>query len=427
MKVQIGLIKVVDRARKAFPHIQELMDSIEKIGLLHPIVVHDDKDGTFRLLAGECRLRAHLMLGRSEIDVTTREDLPEKEKLLIELEENTKREDLPWTEKCELMQKLDSGRRELHGSASKGNPGGHSNEKLAAMVGASTANVAKQVQFGKMMMDRPDVAEKVKTLPMNAAFKKFQQLIEAESLTRQADEGLIEMSSDLRLGSCLDLIGKISDNSIDCVVTDPPYGIPSLVQNGRTASASGRPTSYKMLLSDGDNSDMDGVTSILEELIPELARVLKHGSHLYMFFCNEMYPVLMGLLKDNNFLVSPVPLIWSKMRTTHPFNGYGWPASYEPILFAQLGEKKRRLKSGRGDVILCKPASQTDRIHPFEKPQELLRILIEQSTYKGQVVLDPFAGSGATLLAAKSLGRSCIGFELNNEHYQLAQKRLMER
>ena len=426
MDIEIKNIRVLNRARKEFPHIEELMGSIKKLGLLHPVVVHDDEDGKVTLLAGECRLRACLMLGWSKIPTTTRLGLDDKTKTLIELEENLRREDLSWTERAELMLRLDQGKRDELGSASKGNPDGHSMAKLAAFTGQSVSHAAQQVQFAKMMNDRPDIADRVKTLPFHAAFKKFKHLVKSEDMERQALAGLIEVDNDLRLGDALDLIKDIPTNSIDCIVTDPPYGIENLQSTKTSKSTSSSPTVYKMMLEDGDNSTMAGVTALMEELMPELARVLKPGGHMYMFLCNEMYPVLIKLMRDNGFLPSPVPIIWNKMRSTHPFNGYCYCASYEPILFAQLGSKDRRLNSAKSDIINIKPVSTNDRIHPFAKPLDLLQILIEQSTYKGQVVLDPFAGSAATLRAAKRCGRSCIGFEKSNEHYQLAQSLLIK-
>lgn len=62
--------------------------------------------------------------------------------------------------------------------------------------------------------------------------------------------------------------------------------------------------------------------------------------------------------------------------------------------------------------------------HPTQKPLELMKALIELSTKKNQLILDPFAGSGTTLLAAKELNRNYIGFELNNNYFNIAQERL---
>ena len=66
------------------------------------------------------------------------------------------------------------------------------------------------------------------------------------------------------------------------------------------------------------------------------------------------------------------------------------------------------------------------KIHPFQKPQGLLCYLIKQSTQLGQTVLDPFAGSGATVVAARATGRTGLGFEIDEGHFNQAQARLLK-
>ena len=160
-------------------------------------------------------------------------------------------------------------------------------------------------------------------------------------------------------------------------------------------------------------------------LAPALFRVLKPRGHIYMFFCNEMYPVLMKVLQDTGFIMSPVPVIWDKGRTTGPFMGYTYTASYEPVLFGHKPPRKKRLADPCRDIIVEKIVSSDKKLHPFEKPQGLLRYFIRQSTNMGGLILDPFAGSGATLIAAKAEGRMGIGFEIDGDNFRKAQKRLL--
>ena len=122
--------------------------------------------------------------------------------------------------------------------------------------------------------------------------------------------------------------------------------------------------------------------------------------------------------------MNSVPLIWQKGSAAAMFKGYEYPSDYEPILFGHASEKTKRLMSPCRATLDFKPISAKLKLHPFEKPQDLLRYLIEQSTMKGELVLDPFAGSGASLLAAKESGRSYLGFEIDKEHFLKAQARL---
>ena len=75
-------------------------------------------------------------------------------------------------------------------------------------------------------------------------------------------------------------------------------------------------------------------------------------------------------------------------------------------------------------MIKVKATHSDTGLHPTQKPLELMKILIELTTIENQVVLDPFAGSGTTLLAAKMLNRQYIGFENNPEYYNAAVERL---
>lgn len=76
------------------------------------------------------------------------------------------------------------------------------------------------------------------------------------------------------------------------------------------------------------------------------------------------------------------------------------------------------------NVLSIKANSFDTGLHPTQKPLELMKILIELTTIENQIVLDPFAGSGTTLLAAKQLNRQYIGFETNKEYYDIAKQRL---
>ena len=124
--------------------------------------------------------------------------------------------------------------------------------------------------------------------------------------------------------------------------------------------------------------------------------------------------------------VRPSPLIWDKKRTTSPFRGLDYSPSTELILFAAKAPRERKLTEPSRELLSFSPIDSRARVHPFEKPQELLRFLIKQSTFQSHMVLDPFAGSASTLIAARSLGRKSLGFELDEERFLGAQQRLLE-
>jgi site-specific DNA-methyltransferase (adenine-specific) len=111
------------------------------------------------------------------------------------------------------------------------------------------------------------------------------------------------------------------------------------------------------------------------------------------------------------------PLIWDKCAIGM---GYHYRARYEFILFFEKG--KRKLNNlGTADVL---PFKRVWRGYPTEKPVDLLKVLIEQSTEPNEIVIDPFFGSGSTLMAAMELNRKYWGNDISDEAHQHFQMRL---
>lgn len=94
---------------------------------------------------------------------------------------------------------------------------------------------------------------------------------------------------------------------------------------------------------------------------------------------------------------------------------------YEMILF---GAKGRRLLNGSRDSNIVPCYRTGNKIHPTQKPVELMSYFIEKSSDRGEVVLDPFMGSGTTPLAALQVGRRYVGIEKDGEYYRVAYERI---
>jgi len=319
----------------------------------------------------------------------------------------------------------------LEGSSGRASQGSGDNEgkwslkKLADKTGKSTATLSIQINLAKKLNERPDLKERVQNLPMYVAIKKVKQIEEQERMERLSKDGLLEIRHDLLLGSCVDLLADLSDSSIDLVITDPPFGIDVLEHD--IISQKGGPSdsqSYKQVANANDNMARDDVMALLDEVIPLLFQKMKPGSHFYMFFGWSLYDHIVRKMRSEGFVVQHVPIIWDKGRTTTPFMGYYYASSYEPVLFGCKPPRDKRLINPCKDIVLHKPVESKKKIHVFEKPLELLKYFILQSTNKGDLILDPFAGSGSSLVAGLELGRSVKGFELSKANFMRAQKRL---
>jgi len=406
--------------------LKGLMESIEKYGVIHPPVVVPREDGNYDLVAGERRLRSMILLGWKEVPVTFRDDLNEIEKKEVELEENLRRQNLEWTEEIELIRQIDEVKRTIHGSAMPGKEGdkGWSQEKTAELIGKSKAAVQMSVQFSKLLNARPDIKEMVKGMPLTVAMRVAEKKLEGEELKRQADAGKLKVSAKLLNGDARELIKSVQSDSIGLIITDPPFGIPQI--ESMEGEDRGSVQSYTSKLKHTDNLSVSEAEELMKVMAQEMFRVLKPASHIYVFFGFELYHQWFGTLCDAGFDMNPVPIIWSKGKTTVPFRGYDYAACYEPVLFGHKPPRERRLEAACSSIIEFSPDHSKLKLHPFQKPQLLLEYFIKQSSRLGEVVLDPFAGSGATLVASIVTGREALGFELNEEHYLASQKLILD-
>lgn len=206
-------------------------------------------------------------------------------------------------------------------------------------------------------------------------------------------------------GDCREVVRDLPAESIDLVVTDPPYGM-----------------NYDSGYS-GATVHLDGTRLCLRmyrELLPLISRTMRPNSHLYWFTRWDVWP-------DAYDAIAPhIPvrnaLICDK---GHPGMGnlevYGY--SYEMAVFASKGHRK--LNGGRpNSVFRMTPVPHGRRVHPTEKPIGLLTDWITRSSNTDETVLDPFAGSGTTLVAARNIGRRAIGVEIDERYCEAAAARL---
>ena len=150
---------------------------------------------------------------------------------------------------------------------------------------------------------------------------------------------------------------------------------------------------------------------------------LKDDRHAYVFIGITKKDARIKLLEEAGFGVDSIPLIWSKGTSSAAAQPEGWSRSYESILHCTKG--KRPLNRNPLDVLNYKIVPSRLRINPTsEKPVALMQMLIEVSTLPGELVLDPFAGSGATGEAAFRAKRDCILVEKDKDSYNSLCERM---
>ncbi len=431
MKVPIKTIKIEksndpsSRARNDFGDIERLILSIKEHGFIHPLLVGklDEPEGDYEyiLIVGERRLRAAVLVGLSDVPVTTRDNTAPDERKALELEENVIRKDFNWAEGNECLLQLHELRQRIHGPATHSpNNEGWGARQTADILGRSLGSIGGDLKLAQALRDRPDLRKKVIHLPKAAARKIVNQTIEAEKLRALVDSKGIDIGVELKLGNCCSLIDEIPDCSIDLLLTDPPFANPGILATGVTDKATYNVTESNV-------SNWETMLPVYKILIPKLAKKLKIGAHVYIF-CGMgiVYTTLMELLGKSGFLMDDLPIIWHKERVSTMAKDFHYVSCYEACLFGHNGLLKRSLWKPRPNLIAVPAIAGQLRVHPLQRPDELLRIMIENSTSPGHVVLDCFAGSGSTLKVARDLQRKAIGFELDEGNYLRAMQWLEE-
>jgi len=205
------------------------------------------------------------------------------------------------------------------------------------------------------------------------------------------------MDNKLLLGDCLEKLKGLVDNSVDVVITDPPYGTKT---NQR-----------------GDSFMVGEFSNVLPLALPEIYRVLKPDGAFYCF--TSWTQMAEWLLRFQQYFKLQNILIWDKQRHSGCYSPSSWQFTWEGVFFGIKG--KRNVRKYQRDVLI---SNEKGKRQAMQKPVDIIEQMILASSDEGMVILDPFAGTGSTLLAAKNTKRKYIGIEISKEFVEIANKRL---
>lgn len=206
----------------------------------------------------------------------------------------------------------------------------------------------------------------------------------------------------------------IPDESIDLVVTDPPYKI---VTGGDSDGANSRRP--KGVLK-GNRKLFKHQNLKISSWMSELYRVLKPGTHCYIF-TNVLNLKDMLIESEKVGFKLHNLLVWEKNNCT-PSQYYMKNCEY--VLFLRKGKAKWINNIGKSKTVHKFNNIIGEKLHPTEKPVDLLEFYIENSSNEGDIVLDPFMGSGSTAVACVNLRRHYIGFEIDDQYVKISRSRL---
>lgn len=212
--------------------------------------------------------------------------------------------------------------------------------------------------------------------------------------------------------NCLRILKALPKESIDLIVTDPPYRLTK-----RKSSLGGI---FKCRNPDKlfKHNDID-----VSEYAFLFYKILKEGSHCYVMTNTRNLRNILNTFCDCGFYFSEL-LIWDKKNKI--VTGM-YMKQCEYILMLKKGGGKQVNDKSISNLISINNISNKKHNHPTEKPVDLMKILVTQSSNKGDIVLDPFVGVGATAIACKQTGRKFIGCELDKKYFNTTIKRLKEK
>lgn len=477
--VMVDDIVVRDRYREDYGDLEPLIDNIKKYGIISPLAVVDE-GGILYLLAGERRLKAAKEAGLDTVPVRIYSNLEPVDKKIIELSENIHRKDMTPHEEASLTLAIHEAHQSKYGKAEKTGTIKESAEQsgwgmtdTATYMGASVAKVSRDIKIAKAAEVIPEIK---KAKSKNDALKIFQtkhkeyqtsenaKIIKKKYESRPEDVSKKELIDSYIIKDVFLGLQDIPDNSFDFIEIDPPYAI-----DLKTAKFL-KGASAKTAIEDYGEVSSGEYVEFMKALFKECYRVLKPNRFMICWYAldpwhNMLWRMLRGFGYDeiqlmkgciediekilegrvnnlnmyddisniiynyrksntaqpktktkNRFIGSELPAIWSKGigQTKNPDKYMG--SSYEPFFYVRNSDKAILNKQGRSNVLNFKPINAHHKVHPTERPIEMMEYILETFIPQGSNILVPFAGSGNTGLAASNHKCSVTMFDIVDKY-----------
>lgn len=431
-QVPLSHIKIdKERIRRHFDEerISQLADSIESKGLLHPVVVRYDAELDLVLVAGERRLRAIALLHKAgrpfkvvshdeqmipvehnHIPASFLSELAADDILEAELEENVCRLDLSWQERADAVGRLHVLRKKQAEEKGEKHSMLDTNREIFDDP-RKAAETRSMITLSKHLTDdlvrtAPDPRTAMKILRKKAADDLSSKY--ADFLRSQANED--EDPTLFNMDGIAAMMLPDNEHKFDVILTDPPYGVDADTFNNFTSIHSHE---YK--------DTVEGFKQLMEGFALGAAHCTRADAHLYMF-CDIRHWDFLTRILSQVWTIWPWPIIWNKRgHGLVPSKDFGPSRQYEMILYARRGRKY--VTGIQSDVVSTAPAR--NKVHAAQKPIVLLKDLLGRSLLPGEgSVIDPFAGSGSTIIAAREMQLEVKGYEIDENTYKRALIRI---
>jgi len=442
--IPLAEIKTEGRTRENYGDIAGLAASISRLGIIQPIRINRNLE----LVVGGRRLRAltelkidPLIEGKHFIyeDNVTPQYLAE-----AELEENTRRLDMNWTERVRSIAKLHNIRRMAALSTGEQWLQSHTGDLLN--VTQASVSIALTL-YSYIEAKDPEICaapsardalsillarkqkEATEKLAATAATRVIEMPTGVSTVQPKTDLGLdtstpegsdpspvatpsSTLSNRFILGNCIEVMKtQFADASVPHIITDPPYGIDmAMLDQDNLGMAN--------IASVEATHDVESNQSLFAEMLPEFFRILQPTGFCVLFCDVVQWQRLYDLAIATGFAVQRWPLVWLKTSPSkNGAPGHNFTKNFE--LAMVLRKPDARLLSPQLSSVFAGSAieGKAKFDHPFAKPEKLWHWIFTAIVPKGSWFLDPFAGEGSSILAGLSYGLTPMGIELDPVHH----------
>lgn len=377
--------------------LASVVESVKARALLHPPCVTDQ----FVVFAGELHVLACKQLAIDKIDCNVfPSDLTSNEYKEIAVHKNLQYPYLTWDEQIIFERELHLLRQATHGPGKKGSKDGWSIRDTAEELHMAFGVLSEDIRMADAILADPTL-RRIKD-------KSTARRVILGDIKRQNQE--VQASAPAPVGAdyncCIHggseaVLRSYPDNTFDCCVTDPPwleYRDRGLVRDEYTL-----------------------------QVFKEVFRVLKVNSFLFAFVSHQDFFFYETKLREIGYNVQKYPMIWVKENVlTYGTLSWNTQRNYEPILVAVKGAPAF-INNMVSSIISCPVVHPSKLVHPNEKPKEVIKKLLLDSTFDNALIIDPFAGSFVVADVCRELRRRYVAIEINKEYYDKGVVRLSDK
>lgn len=405
----------LDRYRTDMGDLKALSESIKRVRQILPIVITRNKE----LIDGGRRLAACILNGMP-VKCVYEDAVDPFELRELEVEANLHRKDFSPAEYALAVRDLHQLKIKRFGEGGQGRKKegdtSWSAEDTAKLMGVTKTTVYAALDAADLI----DKFPQLKTATTKSEIKKAGKSLEKLNKTIEGLQKNKELTQDgtklfqIIQGDAIEHMLGMPNGSVDILLTDPLYGIEAdkLIQSigGRTGGAFST-AGYK--IDDSTDRAMLAYTVLAKESF----RFTTNCAHGFIFVGPEYFWTLRAVFQEAGWRVHVKPLIWIKREVGQCNVPHAWPSScYEMLMYCRK-DNSRLVQEGKPDWFECPPVLPGQKRHDYEKPTQLIKQMLERVSLPGNLVFDPFAGSGPVLEVATEMKLRSIGIEISSEAY----------